>query len=82
MFSVVESQEINKNTTPYVVEELTLRQGRFRNVTFVYDPDSNSTIFEIPSSTIDKNILKVFVLKSNADRTGFDTIWQENTNYI
>jgi hypothetical protein len=82
VFSVVESQEINKNTTPYVVEELTLRQGRFRNVTFVYDPDSNSTIFEIPSSTIDKNILKVFVLKSNADRTGFDTIWQENTNYI
>lgn len=81
-FTLVESFPIDKTTQPFKAKNVVLRQGLFKSVSFVYDPDSNSTKFEIPSKNIDKSFIRVYVMNSPTDLGNADIAWKENTDYL
>lgn len=81
-FTLVESFPIDKTSVPYTAKNVVLRQGLFKSVSFIYDPDSNSTKFEIPNKNIDKSFVRVYVMNSPTDLGNADIAWKENTDYL
>jgi hypothetical protein len=81
-FTVVEPVSIDKTTTPYKANNITIRQGQYKTASFIYDADTNSTKFEIPFNGIDKKLMRVYVMKSAVDLSNADVNWVENTDYI
>jgi hypothetical protein len=81
-FSTIQSFEIDRTSEPYMCENIELHQGKYRSVSFIYDPDSNATKIEIPSDGIDKDILRIYVMRSPSDFTNADVNWVENTDYL
>jgi len=81
-FTLVESFSIDKTTTPFKASNVVLRQGVFKSISFIYDPDSNATKFEIPSRNIDKSLTRIYVMNSAVDLGNADIAWKENTDYL
>lgn len=81
-FTLVESFSIDKSSEPYNAKNVVIRQGQFKSVSFIYDPDSNSVKFEIPNRNIDKSLTKVYVMNSSVDMGSADISWKENSDYL
>ena len=81
-FSTIESYKINKDSTPYKVSNLSIRQGVYKSASYVYDSSINSISFEIPSSKIDKTLIRVYVMNSPNDLTNLDDSWKVNDDYL
>jgi hypothetical protein len=81
-FSTIDSFKVNKDSVPYKVSSMTIRQGVYKTASYIYDSSINSIQFEIPSSKIDKNLIKVYVMSSPNDLTNLDDSWKVNTNYL
>lgn len=82
VFTTTESYTIDKTAQPYKVNNMEIYQGQYRSLSFVYDPDSNSTKFEIPFSNIDKELIRVYVMNSPSDLSNADFSWKENSDYL
>lgn len=82
VFSTTEPYAIDKSSVPYKCEDIEIHQGKYRSISFVYDPDSNMTKFEIPFQSIDKDLIRVYVMKSLSDLASADFTWRENTDYL
>jgi len=82
IFSTTESFEIDRTAVPYKCENITLRQGRYRTISYVYDPDSNRTKFEIPFANVDKDLTLIYVMGSLSDLGSADFNWRENTDFL
>ena len=81
-FTTTKPYSVDKTSIPHKVENMEIRQGSYKSVSFVYDSNSNSTKFEIPSSNIDKDIIQIYVMKSPSDYSNADISWVENTDYL
>lgn len=82
VFTTTESFEIDKTSVPYKCEDIEIYQGQYRTISFVYDADSNSTKFEIPFVNVDKDLIRVYVMKSPADLSSADFNWRENSDFL
>lgn len=81
-FTVIEPTSIDRSVEPYKASNVVIRQGEYRSASFIYDPDSNSTKFEIPFNNIDKNLIRVYVMRSASDLSNADVNWRENTDFL
>jgi len=81
-FSTVESYQIDKTSEPYTANEIDIYQGQYKSQSYIYDPDSNLTKFEIPFPNIDKELIRIYVMKSPSDLGSADFTWKENTDYL
>lgn len=81
-FTTIESHAINKNSVPYTATNVEIHQGQYKSASFVYDADSNMTKFEIQSQNLDKDMIRIYVMKSASDLTNADVNWKENTDYL
>ena len=81
-FITTESYEIDKNAVPYTCNNIELHQGQYRSLSFVYDQDSNSVKFEIPFSGVDKDLIRVYVMRSFADISSADFNWKESSDFL
>jgi hypothetical protein len=82
VFTTTESFEIDKTSVPYKCEDIEIYQGQYRTLSFVYDTNSNSTKFEIPFANVDKDLIRVYVMKSPADLSSADFTWRENSDFL
>lgn len=81
-FVTTDSFAIDKSSIPYTANNITLRQGVYRSASFIYNEDSKSTRFEIASNSIDKSLLKVYIMDSPSDMTNMDVTWRESSNFL
>lgn len=81
-FSTTDSYKINKDSVPYTVSNMSIRQGVYKSASYVYDSTINSISFEIPSSKIDKSLVRVYVMNSPNDLTNLDDSWKVNDDYL
>lgn len=82
VFTTTESFEIDKTSVPYKCEDIEIYQGQYRTLSFVYDTNSNSVKFEIPFANVDKDLIRVYVMKSPADLSSADFTWRENSDFL
>ena len=68
-FTTTDVFTIDKSTVPYTAKNVEIRQGVYRSASFVYNANSNTTKFEIPSKNIDKDLTKIYVMSSQSDLT-------------
>ena len=52
------------------------------SASFIYNPNSNSVRFEIPSTSVDKTLTIIYVMSSPSDLTNMDVNWRESTDYL
>ena len=81
-FSTTEAFTIDKTSVPYTADGIIVRQGVYKSASFIYNPNSNSVRFEIPSTSVDKTLTKIYVMSSPSDLTNMDVSWRENTDYL
>ncbi len=82
VFTTIEAYNIDKTSVPYKAENVDIYQGQYKSSSFIYDPDSSSTKFEIPSDSIDKDLVRVYVMRSASDLTNADINWRESTDFL
>ena len=59
----------------------TIHEGQYRSVSFVFDGNSTSQKFIIPSTTVDTSHLTIRIQNSITDGTGFYSPWDLSSNY-
>jgi hypothetical protein len=82
VFTTVESHSIDKTAEPYTASNIDIYQGQYQTISFVYDPDSNQTKFEIPFTNIDKDLIQIYVMRSPSDLTNADMDWKKSTDFL
>ena len=82
VFTTTEPYQIDKSSVPYTCNNIDIHQGKYKSISFVYDPDSNMAKFEVPFPSIDKSLIRVYVMKSPSDLASADFTWKENTDYL
>lgn len=81
-FTTTDVFTIDKSTVPYTAKNVEIRQGVYRSASFVYNANSNTTKFEIPSKNIDKDLTKIYVMSSQSDLTNMDITWKESADFL
>ena len=80
-FSNLESVILQSKGNNTYSGTLDIHEGSIRTITFIVDNSNPNQRFVIPDINVDTTTLTVRVQTSASDTTGFNTPWNENTNF-